>query len=278
MKLLEFIDKLNTSSNEKIRSLTDCAINEITEYNNNNAIAQKIKSLKENEFTDFGDKITTCIQICDLKTKGMEGLNEDPYFEKIKSFKEILSRISSIIQTEGKIRSSKKSRKDSDYAIVQNLDVIHEQIQKLNLVQESANAAINSAENTRKELDSKTFQLLINTVAILGIFVAIAFTGFGTMSIFSNIDLRTSLLSTEAFIKNVFFILLVSTLVYNLLIVLVYFIFKLSRPFSISESNDKNSSKNINTFGENVNLFPFIFADATLILLTIASFVATFFV
>lgn len=275
MKLLEFIDKLNTSSNEKIRSLTDCAINEITEYDDNNQIVQKIKSIKENEFTDFGDKITTCIQICDLKTKEMEGLGEDPYFQKIKSFKEILNKISSIIQAEGKLRSSKKSRKDSDYAIVQNLDVMHEQIQKLNLVQESANAAINSAENTRKELDSKTFQLLINTVAILGIFVAIAFTGLGSISIFSSIDLEIALQSNKAFITNIFFVFLTGTLVYNLLIVLVYFIFKLSRPLnSIKANNDESTC----TFRNDVKLLPFIIADAALAILTVASFVATFFV
>lgn len=271
MKLIEFIDRINNSSNEKIRSLTECAINDITDYNNNGEIVQKIKSLKENEFTDFGDKIITSIQICELKTKEMEGLDKDPYFEKIKSFTEILTRISKIFQNEGKIRSSKKSRKDADYAITQNLDVMHEQIQKLNMVQESANAALESAEKTRRELDSKTFQLLINTVAILGIFVAIAFTGLGAMSIFSNIDLKTAIKSTEAFIKNVFFLLLVSTMVYNLLIVLIYFIFKLSRP--INKPIDESEAEK--TFNETINLNKFLWVDGVLMLLTIAAFVAS---
>ena len=120
-------------------------------------------------------------------------------------------------------------------------------------------------------MENKTFALLVNTVSILGIFVAIAYTGFGVVSIFSSIDLGVSIKCTTAFLKNIFFLLLTALLSYNLLLLLVYFIFKLSRPISFANTIGSSiNNKNVDQpgFKEAVNLCPFLVVDAVLLVIT----------
>ncbi len=277
MTINDFIDIIKSSSNDKIRGIVECAINDFQKIDDYDEITQKIQGIDSKDFTDFGDKIATCIHICETKLNDIEGLH-DPYGEKLKSFRDTLNKIVSIIQAEGRARSSKQPGKDTNYALAQNLEVIHEQITKINNAQQSANEALSEVKKTRAELDSRIFQLLINTVAILGIFVAIAFTGFGVASIISNIDLKTALGSEEAFVKNIFFLLLVTSLLYNLLLLLVYFVFKLSRPLFNQinpDSNEPFEKQKEKTFKEIINLRPFYVVDGALALLTVASFLAS---
>lgn len=273
MTINEFIDKISDSTNDKIYGIVDCAINDFQTINDFSEINIKIKGIDSDSFTDFGDRVTTCLHICEKKIENIEGLHYDPYSEKLKSFYAALKKIESLIQAEGKIRAKKRISENKDYATVQNLEVIREQIGKLNEVQKTATSALMKVKKSRAELDSKVFQLLINTVAILGIFVAIAFTGFGSAAIFSNINLESALSSEEAFVKNVFFLLLVASLLYNLLLLLIYFVFKLSRP--LLDRNSVNGCQQNNSFNKTINLLPFYIVDISLVVVTIGVFVVS---
>ena len=77
-------------------------------------------------------------------------------------------------------------------------------------------------------LNDKLFSLIINTVAILGIFVAISFAGFGANTLFSQIVFDVS----NDTIMNTFYLFLTALFVYNLLFLLFYCIFKIIEKIS----------------------------------------------
>lgn len=79
-------------------------------------------------------------------------------------------------------------------------------------------------------LNDKLFTLIINTVAILGIFVAVAFAGFGANTLFSNITFDAS---KDPYI-NTFYLSLTAFFAYNLLFLLFYCIFKIIERLSAS--------------------------------------------
>ena len=176
-----------------------------------------------------------------------------------------------IAQGHKKVRNKKETGQESiESAIAQHeesLKEIKNRISELNTTVRDAN----------KLIDDKIFTLLLNTVAILGIFVAIAFTGFGVVSVFSSIDLNVSLTNVNAFFKNIFFLLLVALLSYNLLLLLVYFIFKLSRPIwpftqpLKDDDADEQSEEQIG-FKSAVNLKPFLIIDAIMVGLVVLFF------
>lgn len=283
MTINNFIDSINKSTYDRIQGIMECAINDFSKVDNYKSITTKIKGLDAKDFTVFGDKVSECIHICKAKLIALQGVTDNSYLSKLNSFLVFLNELNSIIISEGNARREKQRKiadnEDKSYVKAQNLEVLQEQINKLNLVQKSANDALDQIKNIRSELDSKIFSLLINTVAILGIFVAIAFTGFGVMSIFSNINLAVSLESTAAYLKNVFYLLMVTLVSYNLLLILIYFIFKLSRPLfvkpQVDKTDDKQNEKSVEqkNFMQSVNLTPFLWIDRIMFLLTIVMFV-----
>lgn len=198
-----------------------------------------------------------------------ENREDIKYTQKITQAKRTLDILSMIYQKVIEKKDSEKSKCEDPYTLEQQRGVLRELVDETKKLKSDLDKANKEIEEANKSLDGKMFSLLTNTVAILGIFVAIAFTGLGAMSIFSNIDLKTSIESTEAFMKNVFFILLVSTMVYNLLIVLVYFIFKLSRPLN----KISDASKAEESFNKTINLTRFFWVDGVLAALTISAFI-----
>lgn len=115
-----------------------------------------------------------------------------------------------------------------------------------------------SIEKQTERIDDRTFQLLVNTVSILGIFVAIAIAGFGGISIVNNINL------SEDFIRGVFAVFLVATFAYNLLFMLLYFIVAILRGFGQKEQREE----------DRIKLRPFVIIDLVLLFVTVALFVA----
>lgn len=107
-------------------------------------------------------------------------------------------------------------------------------------------------DKVEADLNSAYSSLLVNNISILGIFVAIAFAGFFTTSIFSQIKIDFN----EFFLVSVFSIILISFLVYNLLMVLFYFIYKINQINCVrkqtettyaSSDTSKNSDNNQTT-------------------------------
>lgn len=275
MTLLEFAQKINliiekSALKEAIVSFVNTPPSAITEIDEDK-IELFIDAIPKEAFTSFGQNLGFCKKYC-LDELDLEGKNgDDLYIQKLNIVKNELDNLSKIYQKIIDKRESEKPANEVPYTLEQQREVLKEMVSETKKLKTDVEKVNNELTDANKSLDGKMFSLLTNTVAILGIFVAIAFTGLGSMSIFSNIDLKMSLVSTEAFLKNIFFLLLVSTMVYNLLIVLVYFIFKLSRPLT-KASNDSNSQS---IFNETINLNRFFGIDGVLVALTIAAFVAS---
>ncbi len=217
-----------------------------------------IKKIDDDKFTSFGNKLGRCSSACDEGLKCTENLKIPNGGQLYESVKSIIQQVNDIYSEIANNKYQKPNYiKDAVEQHENSLLEVKEKISKLNI----------DVEKAQDTIDGKIFNLLINTVAILGIFVAIAFTGFGVMSIFSNIKLEIALQSEEAFVKCIFFLLLVSLAVYNFLLLLIYFIFKLSRP--IFDKSRNNSIPDSNNFVKAIGMRPFLWVDVSFAALTI---------
>lgn len=93
----------------------------------------------------------------------------------------------------------------------------------------------NTVGNQTNNTDSKLFSTIINMIAILGIFVAISFAGFGSVSLASKIEINMA----EEMLKSTFYILILGLLIYNFLLLLIYFILKIVYA-NLPSNNNKN--------------------------------------
>ena len=291
MTSLEFITKLN-SVNEKSEILeavyifinnfsTDCRKEEICDF---------IENLSEDAFTSFGNKLGLCRVHCLEELKNTDNEKETEYLERLRTVEKLLSELSTIYQNVAtKIKEEKKAKETGELpnnvedAIRQNVSVINEALTKiedfrkdLKTAKEDIDKANNQIEDSKKTIDEKIFSLLINTVAILGIFVAIAFAGLGITSLFSKLDFATAFASKENFVRTVFFLLLVALLSYNLLLLLIYFIYKLSRPILTGSVELKDKVIKSQRFTD-ISLKPFFVVNVILFVIIISLFVCGLF-
>ena len=212
----------------------------------------------------FGVKLGRCLSECKEEQKNLIDVVDTPYAENIKKIEILMERLVAIYYEVSKKTSAQQ---DSTATTVKQHDEYLEEVKgKLKELNESVDSA-------NKLIDDKIFTLLINTVAILGIFVAIAFAGFGVTSIFSNINFTQACMSYDKLVKAVFFLITTALLSYNLLLLLVYFIFKLSRPLIIRAQKDKDGKEFYETFSKTINLTPFLWIDGILFLLSIGFFI-----
>ncbi len=215
----------------------------------------------------FGDKIGVCRNDC-IDKLGKEEKDEG-YRKQVEKVKELLDTLSAKYQENAEVRKNENCETDAEAAVQQNTRVKHELNEKIANTQK----LIREANRKIESFDNKIFSLLLNTVAILGIFVAIAFTGFGVSSFFNSINLDKAMESLNVFIKNVFFIFLALLASYNLLLILVYFVFKLSRP--LQNHHDERFHKG---FSSSINLGPFWIVDSIILVITIILFIFSFIV
>lgn len=276
MTFLDFLVSLQSATfePERISSLLYRYISHISEKSGDAGCKKKVHSfivaLDDKELTSLSSKLTACDQICDSELKGAD--TDSTYAPRVQAVQRdirmALTEYEAIVAnhsstTESREETAKETQKVKILEIRDNLNTLDRKV-----------------EDAVKRIDEKVFTLLINTVAVLGIFVAIAFTGFGTFSLFQSVSLDASLASLPSFIKSTFFILLVGFSSYNLLLLLVYFIFKLSRPIldkRISQTDGSDHSGNTR-FGELVSLSRFLWIDGILLVLTLAAFFASCFI
>ncbi len=273
------------SVTEFIKSLSDAPFDDaftvtvfrsfVSELSNSDINEQEINAfldtLKEQKWSELDTKLDRCLQECNAELKKAEALANQSYQEKLKIAEKIINDLSQYVTK--KFAKRKKPYDSVSTAIEQHDDKLAEINNKITQLDDKVDSA-------NKTIDNKFFNLLINTVSILGIFVAIAFAGISVTSIFPTIDINTALLSEEYLLKTIFYLLLVALLCYNLLLLLIYLIFKLSRPLFVSINRDKETQQNEleilkeGQFVKTINIVPFIWIDGGLTLLTLATFIS----
>lgn len=227
-------------------------------------VRETLQTLPVESFSSFGVKLGRCLSDCQEERKNLSTVADTLYAQNVTKVEKLIEELVSLYY---EVANNKTSKKDSTETALSQHDAYLKEV-KTKL--KDLNTAV---DNANKLIDDKIFTLLINTVAILGIFVAIAFAGFGVTNIFSNLDFSQAFASKENLIKSVFFLFLTAVLSYNLLLLLVYFIYKLSRPLVIRISKDEKGSDLQETFLKTMNLTPFIWVDIILSVLTIGLFV-----
>ncbi len=253
----------------------------------NDNIKKAITQLEDSKKTAFGNKLLILEKICEKKVDVAKEFDASDYVNNTLRTKEVFDILIELyndaMAEEAELLAKSKnadivelgdvSRTNSSISNIKNdLNKITEQIKK----QEK------EIKEQTKQFDSKVFQVLLNTVTILGIFVAISFTGFGAFNIFNNIDVTTWMQNAESFIKNTFILMLTSFLAYNLLLLLVYFIYKLSRPiiYNNSKKTDESALNELqanNRFFTYVNFEPFLWIDGILLAIVLTLFFVSIF-
>lgn len=221
-------------------------------------VRKRLKRLGNEASGSFEMKMERCLNICKAQKKKLSSKDESLYAKKVRKLYTLLRGIETVFHEVQEKRSTKNS--NSETTREQNDEYIKEI--RVKLVELN-----NAVADANKLIDDKIFAMLINTVTILGIFVAIAFTGFSVTTLFSNIDFGQAVISQGNFIKSVFFLILVSWLSYNLLLLLIYFIYKLSRPLKAPGENEAPES-----FRRAVKLKYFLWIDAGIFIVVIGLF------
>ena len=276
MTIEEFINTLSNLSfeSEDIDSFFRCFIADdlISEYEDESkrvkykedAIAA-IWKIGDEAFTAFNTLLDDFKKRCENDIAKNKKFASKVYSCKMEYAMKIIQDLQEVYQ---KVKGERYPDKSNDNSKETTDEQQRKNVAELKAKIDDLYSRLEAANNL---MENKTFALLVNTVSILGIFVAIAYTGFGVVSLFSSIDLGVSIKCTTAFLKNIFFLLLTALLSYNLLLLLVYFIFKLSRPISFANTIGSSiNNKNVDQpgFKEAVNLCPFLVVDAVLLVIT----------
>lgn len=266
MKQIDFLNKLLKSSSEesKIRELFKEIKDTDIEEANDELVKDFISKIEESKITDFGDKLFILSHVCINEKNEAEKYGGKEYANRANS---LLIKVKSIMTIYDTVLNpcednTKKKQKNPprDIGSGEQGD-INRALNEINLLKTQINS-------TKDSFEDRSISILTNNISILGIFVAIAFAGFGVMSIFPEIDICYAVISRINFIKVTFFLMLTTLMVYNLLLLLAYFIFKLTQAFGIKQENKPS-------FLGVVNLTPFYWIDGVLLFFTIALFIAS---
>ena len=269
MTVKDFLEKLG-SIEVKIETISAVYRTFVYEFKDEvlnydeNFVRDILQRFSAEDFASFGVKLGRCLSDCKEERKNLSAVAETPYAQNVVKVEQLIEKLVTIYY---EVANNNSSKKDSTTtAIAQHDEYLQEVKGKLKSLNDDIVAA-------NKLIDDKIFSLLINTVAILGIFVAIAFAGFGVSSIFSNLDFTQAFTSSANLVKSVFFLLLVTLLSYNLLLLLVYFIYKLSRPILVKTKNCGNEDTPCESFSQTIHLTPFLWVDAIVFIVTIGLFI-----
>lgn len=273
MTFLDFLTSLQSADfdQEHISALLYRYLSHISENSGDASCKEEvhsfIASLGDEELTSLSSKLSACKETCNSELQGAD--IDATFVSKVQAVQRdigiALTEYETIVAnhsstTESGEETAKETQKAKILEIKGDLDTLDRKV-----------------DSAVKRIDEKVFTLLINTVAVLGIFVAIAFTGFGTFSLFDQVKIADAVQSFPSFIKSVFFILLISFASYNLLLLLVYFIFKLSRPILDPKTIEQDGSDHGGNerFSDLVSLTRFLWIDVLLFALTLAAFFAS---
>ena len=223
---------------------------EIPKIQGNEAYIEKfILGIEEYKKTSFGDKLYYLEQKYSSNNKKRKinlrrSKNNDilGFIKMLSSFYDVamkkerenlIKKKTSIVFDEGDI-----SRSSQDINSLK-LDI--------NKLFSDFNKISDDVKSIEKQNNDRIFNLLLNTISILGIFVAIAFGGVGSLNVIEALPFDVK----QGIPTNAFYLSLGALFVYNLLFLLFYCIFK------ILESFDKVRFKSFST-----NFKAFIWIDA----------------
>ena len=268
MTFKEFLDAINksTSNHEQLYDLFSKAKDSESFQINKSFAEDFISKIDESKITDFGDKLVNFISICNSESQNAKKYGGDEFLSKADKLRVITTQLISIYDDVTK----KQLDKDDKHSNASRNITLGEQGDILRITETISDLKL-KVNKVAESADNKITSLLANNISILGIFVAIAFAGFGVMSIFPKIDTAYAMTSINGFIRTTFFLLLVALLIYNLLLLLVYFIFKLTRAFSSSESVQAS-------FLDSIKLTLFFWIDGILLFLVLVSCAGSLFV
>lgn len=263
MKQIEFLNKILkcSSDKEKMKSFFYENKSIDVEEPDEESVKSFLNTIDESKITDFGNKLYILSNICFTEKSSAEKYGGNEFATQAQTFLTNIKKIMSIYDNLlSSCNESKKKNTPKNMGSGEQGDV-HRALVEIN----SLKGQINS---TKDAFEDRSLSILTNNISILGIFVAIAFAGFGVMSIFPEISISYAMESRLALIKTTFFLILTALLVYNLLLLLCYFIFKLTQAFGIKQDNKFS-------FLGTISLKPFYWIDGVLFALTIASFIAS---
>lgn len=178
------------------------------------------------------------------------------FVAKLTTLKNNISKILNIL--EDVIRKKMLNNSDDDSS-ANTATLLNSYDAKVTELKDSLDHLDKKVTDQANGFNDKLFSLTLNTIAILGIFVAIAFAGFSAVSIFSELNIDT----TESLLTNTFYLFLVCLFVYNLLFLLLYFVFRIVQKVSDSERKFKKE------------MVWFLIIDAIILLITILLFVSS---
>ena len=187
--------------------ITNCR-NELKNENANGVA----KTVNSDDLTTVMSGIKKCLKYINDEEKHVKALSSNEAFT---AFKTNLNTIDNELEDIVKV-----SQEDTEPDYKTLLDSYEKKIED---IKKQLNALETNVEHRSNNLDTKLFSVIINTIAILGIFVAIAIAGFGTVSIASNviIDLNGNIL------RSTYLVTLIGLIVYNFILLLMYFIIKI---------------------------------------------------
>lgn len=228
---IRFLDDVNSFGENVIDSkIFEYAFNLPDTYNKNEIIPYFEKAFENGSISEKKDRLVECIKCLDKK---LSAINTSKHDDAIKTFCNFRDNIKALISIIDNVGSKKTPQKDEDdlSAKATSLKSYDEKVKE---IQKRLEPLEKKVERYEDHLNDKLFSLIINTVAILGIFVAVAFAGFGANTLFSKIQFDAS----KNMVNNVFYLFLIALFVYNLLFLLFYCIFKIIERLS-SKENDK---------------------------------------
>ena len=217
----------------------------------------------DGNLNNIGLALVKCIDYCNEKKESVPGSDSDA---DLIAFSTLLNQLYATIDEVSKQPDEEDSQQDlSDLTGIQT--ALKSYGEKIAEFQTKLQSVDNTIEKQNDAIDSKVFQLLVNTISVLGIFVAIAIVGFGGITITNNVDF------SEDLVRGVFSCLLTSTVVYNILFMLVYFLYSILRDFysKAQSAEGKSTTKGHSLF----KLFAWI--DVVLIGVTIIFFFLAYF-
>ena len=210
------------------------------------------------------DRLTACLVCIDqqLEMFGQQQEVTDKILNLKNNINDFLNLIKEVVKEQIELQNAaaKNDEETSGKATsYQSFSEKTDEIQsRLNAIDERLHTQEGKLEKHEGTLNDKLFSLIINTVAILGIFVAVAFAGFGANTLFSNISFEAS----GDIWTNTFYLCLTAFLAYNLLFLLFYCIFKIIEHLS--------SKITINLWKQ---CWAFIVLDVIMLALTVYLFV-----
>lgn len=181
------------------------------ELRNENA-AGIVKNVDSSNLTTTMAGIKKCIAYLVEKEKQVKSIADDENFTKFKKNLEIIDK-----ELQDALKKT-LSNPDSDPSTL-----FESYSRKMGDLEKQLNSLTNTVGNQTNNTDSKLFSTIINMIAILGIFVAISFAGFGSVSLASKFEINMA----QEMLKSTFYIVLLGLLIYNFLLLLIYFILKI---------------------------------------------------